>query len=83
MFSLCSIARLKELFECIKERLDDRFILFVPKAVPEKGDSTFEEEKKFQLEVDNYYGTCYNLALKSVLSFEEFDSFTGHYEIFF
>lgn len=39
---------------------------------------TSEQEEEFHLEVENYEGPCSNLVLKSVLSFEEFDSFTGY-----
>lgn len=39
---------------------------------------TSEQEEEFHLEVENCEGPSFNLVLKLVLSFEEFDSFTGN-----
>ena len=49
---------LKEFAECVKEKVGINFIPFVSKAAGEKVNCTFEQEEKFQLEVDNYYNTC-------------------------
>lgn len=39
----------KEIVECIKERIDKEFILFIIKAVLKRGNGTLEQERNSNL----------------------------------
>lgn len=67
---------LKEFVECVRERIDEKCFPLCIKSVVKMNNITYEQEKKFWLEVGNYFGICQDYNLKWISSLKKFDLVT-------
>ena len=64
---------LKELVECVRERIDEKCFPLCVKAVLKINTITYEQEKKFWYEMGNNYRICQDYHLEWISWLEGFD----------